>query len=74
MSAGAVEYETVSVPPFLAPATSGAGPLAVGSIAAAALESAVCDAVAPVVAPGVDAGAEQAAVRPKDATAPTART
>src|SRR5450759_4615896 len=71
MSDGAVAYDTVRVPPFFAPATSGAGPLAVGSSAAAIVPPSV--AFVPPV-PAFLAGAAHAAVNPIDAKTPTART
>src|SRR5512141_548134 len=72
MSDGAVEYDTVRVPPFFAPANSGAGPLAAGSSAAAILPPSEAFGVSPV--PASLAGAAHAAVSPIDATTPTART
>ena len=73
MPDGTVEYEIVSVPPFLAPGTSGAGPLASGIRPAEAFSA--CLGVLVSVLPAVfDAGAPQAAVAAIEATAPRART
>ena len=69
MPDGTVEYEIVSVPPFLAPGTSGAGPLASGIRPAEAFSAALGVLVSEL--PAVfDAGAPQAAVAAIEAHRP----
>src|SRR5450759_4206549 len=60
------------MPPFLAPAISGAGPLAVGSSGDAIVPLSVVFAVP--LGPASLAGAAHAAISPIDAATPTART
>src|SRR5665647_2551634 len=73
MADGAVAYDTVRMPPFLAPAIAGAGPLAVGSSAAAIVPPLPVVFVLPLV-PALLDGAAHAAISPIDAATPTART
>src|SRR6476620_3886074 len=63
------------MPPFFAPGTSGAGPLAFGSRAAPAWSTGALPPLVPLPAPPVlAAGAPQAATKPREAAAPTVRT
>src|SRR6476469_4879158 len=63
------------MPPFFAPGTSGAGPLAFGSRAAPAWSTGAFPPLVPLPAPPLlAAGAPQAATKPREAAAPTVRT
>src|SRR6478609_11211466 len=63
------------MPPFFAPGTAGAGPLAFGSSAADAPSTAPLPApFVPPAPPLLAAGAPQAATKPREAAAPTVRT